>query len=180
MSTGKLTIERVYLITSLSVFDANCIELATWIRGHWGIENLLHHVRDRTFREDDSKVRTGTLPRAMASLRSLAISVFRQDARPTSPPPSATPAATTTGPYEPSASRDEPRQISITPCPWSRMEFRLTALTRSSSRLWARAKRRTVEWSSRSSRRIAASDIPVDSRCCTARPCGRPADVVAP
>ncbi|WP_392838999.1 ISAs1 family transposase [Streptomyces sp. LN500] len=79
LSTGKLTIERVYLITSLSVFDATCTELATWIRGHWGIENLLHHVRDRTFREDDSKVRTGTLPRAMASLRNLAISVFRQD-----------------------------------------------------------------------------------------------------
>ena len=33
-------------------------ELAAWIRGHWGIENLLHHVRDRTFREDDSKIRT--------------------------------------------------------------------------------------------------------------------------
>ncbi len=78
LSTGKLTIERVYLITSLSVFDATCTELATWIRGHWGIE-LLHRVRDRTFREDDSKVRTGTLPRAMASLRNLAISVFRQD-----------------------------------------------------------------------------------------------------
>ncbi|MFJ2095335.1 ISAs1 family transposase [Streptomyces sp. NPDC087901] len=79
LSTRKLTIERVYLITSLSVFDATCTELATWIRGHWGIENLLHHVRDRTFREDDSKVPTGTLPRAMASLRNLAISVFRQD-----------------------------------------------------------------------------------------------------
>ncbi|MGR8008523.1 ISAs1 family transposase [Streptomyces hypolithicus] len=79
MNTGKLTIERVYLITSLSPFDATCIELATWIRGHWGIENLLHHVRDRTFREDDSKIRTGTLPRTMASLRNLAISVFRQD-----------------------------------------------------------------------------------------------------
>lgn len=63
LSTGKLAIERVYLITSLSVFDATCAELATWIRGRWGIENLLHHVRDRTFREDDSKVRTGTLPR---------------------------------------------------------------------------------------------------------------------
>ncbi|MER7813448.1 ISAs1 family transposase, partial [Streptomyces sp900116325] len=79
LSAGKLTIERVYLITSLTVFDATCTELAAWIRGHWGIENLLHHVRDRTFREDDSKVRTGTLPRAMASLRNLAISVFRQD-----------------------------------------------------------------------------------------------------
>ncbi|MFD4603975.1 hypothetical protein ACFWPQ_38880 [Streptomyces sp. NPDC058464] len=56
MSTRKLTIERIYLITSLSVFDATCTELATWIRGHWGIENLLHHVRHRTFREDDITV----------------------------------------------------------------------------------------------------------------------------
>lgn len=44
-----------------------------------GIENLLHHVRDRTYREDDSKIRTGHLPRTMASLRNLAISVHRQD-----------------------------------------------------------------------------------------------------
>ncbi|WP_416956451.1 hypothetical protein [Streptomyces sp. Agncl-13] len=74
-------------------------------------ENLLHHVRDRTFREDDSKVRTATLPRAMASLRNLAISVFRQDGQTNIA--SATPAATTTSLYEPSVSRDEPGQISI-------------------------------------------------------------------
>ncbi|MGX6751290.1 ISAs1 family transposase, partial [Streptomyces xantholiticus] len=79
LSTGKLTIERVYVITSLDAFDATPTQLATWIRGHWGIENLLHHVRDRTFREDDSKVRTGQLPRTMAGLRNLAISVFRQN-----------------------------------------------------------------------------------------------------
>ncbi|MFJ2671381.1 ISAs1 family transposase [Streptomyces sp. NPDC087525] len=81
LSTGKLAIERVYVITGLSLFDATCTELATYIRGHWGIENLLHHVRDRTFREDDSKIRTGTFSRAMASLRNLAISVFHQDGR---------------------------------------------------------------------------------------------------
>jgi predicted transposase YbfD/YdcC len=79
LSTGKLTIERVYVITSLDVFDATLAELASWIRGHWRIENLLHHVRDRTFREDDSKVRTGHLPRTMAGLRNLAISIFRQN-----------------------------------------------------------------------------------------------------
>lgn len=77
--TGELTIERVYLITSLAPGAATGTELASWIRGHWGIENLLHHVRDRTFREDDSKVRTGHLPRTMASLRNLAIGVHRQD-----------------------------------------------------------------------------------------------------
>lgn len=78
-STGELTIERIYLITSLPPGAATGTELASWIRGHWGIENLLHHVRDRTFREDDSKVRTGHLPRTMASLRNLTISLHRQN-----------------------------------------------------------------------------------------------------
>ncbi|WP_327749676.1 hypothetical protein [Streptomyces europaeiscabiei] len=43
------------------------------------IENLLHHGRDRTFREDDSKIHVGHLPRIMAGLRNLAIGVHRQD-----------------------------------------------------------------------------------------------------
>ncbi|MGX4695348.1 ISAs1 family transposase [Streptomyces sp. JNUCC 63] len=77
-TTGKLTIERVYLITSLPPGAATGAQLAAWIRGHWKIENLLHHVRDRTFREDDSKIRTGRLPRVMAGLRNLAIGVHRQ------------------------------------------------------------------------------------------------------
>ncbi|MFE2644235.1 ISAs1 family transposase [Streptomyces nigra] len=79
LGTGKLTIERVYLITSLPPGAATGAEIASWIRGHWGIENLLHHVRDRTFREDDSKTRTAQLPRTMASLRNLAIGLHRQD-----------------------------------------------------------------------------------------------------
>ncbi|MGW2900905.1 ISAs1 family transposase [Streptomyces sp. NPDC001212] len=80
-TSGKLTIERVYLITSLPPGAATGAQLAAWIRGHWKIENLLHHVRDRTFQEDDSKIRTGRLPRIMASLRNLAIGVHRQDGR---------------------------------------------------------------------------------------------------
>lgn len=78
MGTDKLTIERVYLITSLPPGEATGEQLAAWIRGHWHIENLLHHVRDRTFREDDSTIRTAHLPRVMASLRNLAIGVHRQ------------------------------------------------------------------------------------------------------
>jgi len=81
LTTGKLTIERVYVITGLDIYDATPAQLAAWIRGHWGIENVLHHVRDRTFREDDSKVRTSHLPRTMASLRNPAISVFRQNGK---------------------------------------------------------------------------------------------------
>jgi predicted transposase YbfD/YdcC len=79
LSTDKLTIERVYVITILDIYDATPAQLAARIRGHWGIENLLHHVRDRTFREDDFKVRTGHLPRPMAGLRNLAVSLFRQN-----------------------------------------------------------------------------------------------------
>ncbi|MFG2840886.1 ISAs1 family transposase [Streptomyces zaomyceticus] len=80
-TSGKLTIERVYLITSLPPGAASGAQLAAWIRGHWKIENLLHHVRDRTFREDDSKIHVGRLPPVMAGLRNLAISVHRQDGR---------------------------------------------------------------------------------------------------
>jgi hypothetical protein len=46
------------------------------VRGHWGIE-ALHHLRDVIFAEDASQVRTGTAPRAMASLRNLAIGILR-------------------------------------------------------------------------------------------------------
>jgi hypothetical protein len=46
-------------------------------RGHWTIENGLHHVRDMAFDEDRSQVRKKNGPRVMASLRNLAISVLR-------------------------------------------------------------------------------------------------------
>jgi predicted transposase YbfD/YdcC len=41
------------------------------------IENQLHWVRDVTFGEDASTARTGGLPRAMASLRNLAVGALR-------------------------------------------------------------------------------------------------------
>jgi hypothetical protein len=45
-------------------------------RAATGIE-ALHHIRDVTFAEDASQTRTGTTPRAMASLRNLAIGILR-------------------------------------------------------------------------------------------------------
>ena len=44
--------------------------------GHWAIENGLHWVRDVTFAEDASQLRTGTGPQVMACLRNLAIGVL--------------------------------------------------------------------------------------------------------
>jgi len=72
---GRKTVEVVYLITSDR--DADPAALAAWVRGHWEIENRLHWVRDVTYQEDRSLVRTGNAPRVMASLRSLAISLLR-------------------------------------------------------------------------------------------------------
>ena len=74
---GKKTAEVVYLITSDR--DAGPATLAAWIRSHQEIENRLHWVRDVTYQEDKSLVRTGNAPRVMASLRSLAISLLRLD-----------------------------------------------------------------------------------------------------
>jgi predicted transposase YbfD/YdcC len=67
----------VYAITSLTAAQAHPARLADWIRGHWGIE-ALHHLRDVTYAEDASQLRTGNAPRAMASLRNLAIGVLRR------------------------------------------------------------------------------------------------------
>ncbi len=66
----------VYAVTNLTAAQAHPARLADWIRGHWGIE-ALHHIRDTTFAEDASQVRTGTAPRAMASLRNLAVGILR-------------------------------------------------------------------------------------------------------
>ena len=47
------------------------------MQSHWEIENRLHWVRDVTFDEDRSQVRTGNAPRVMASLRNTAITLLR-------------------------------------------------------------------------------------------------------
>ncbi|MET9662722.1 ISAs1 family transposase, partial [Streptomyces sp. NPDC006510] len=72
--TGK---EIVFGVTSLPSALAGPAQLNHYERAHWGIENKIHWVRDVTFHEDNSQVRTGTAPRAMASFRNLAISTIR-------------------------------------------------------------------------------------------------------
>jgi hypothetical protein len=68
--------ELVYGITSLTPEKANEKRLLEIIRAHWLIENGLHWVRDVTFDEDRSQIRTKNGPRVMASLRNLIISIF--------------------------------------------------------------------------------------------------------
>ena len=71
------SMETSYYVTDLRPGQAGPAELASYIRGHWGIENRSHYVRDRVFDEDRSQVRVGGAPQVLATLRNLAISILR-------------------------------------------------------------------------------------------------------
>jgi predicted transposase YbfD/YdcC len=73
--------EIIHGIVSLPADLAGPHHLNHYARGHWTVENRLHWTRDVTFREDDSQLRTGTAPRAVASFRNLALNTFRLAAR---------------------------------------------------------------------------------------------------
>jgi len=74
---SRKSVEVVYLITSMPMTAAAPAQVAAWIRGHWGIENRLHWVRDVTFDEDRSTVRTGNAPQVMATIRNTAVGILR-------------------------------------------------------------------------------------------------------
>lgn len=73
-TTGTTTITTIYAVTSLAPGHATPAQLAALIRGHWSIK-ALHHVRDVTYAEDRSHIRTGHAPRITADLRNLAIAL---------------------------------------------------------------------------------------------------------
>jgi hypothetical protein len=52
--------------------------LAGYIRNHWGIENGLHWVLDVSFREDESRTRTGHAGANLGMLRRVALSLLKR------------------------------------------------------------------------------------------------------
>ena len=64
-------------ITSLTAWQANPADILAGNRGHWEVENREHYVRDRTFDEDRSQVRTGSSPQFLATARNIVISLLR-------------------------------------------------------------------------------------------------------
>lgn len=66
--------ERSYYITSL---QEETSQLASRIRRHWHIENGQHWVLDVTYREDDSRIRTGDAPQNMALFRRFVLNISR-------------------------------------------------------------------------------------------------------
>lgn len=72
------TVEVVYLLTTLSPQQASPHDLLRLVRAHWHIENGSHYVRDVTFGEDRSRLRTGHAPQIMAALRNLALTLIHR------------------------------------------------------------------------------------------------------
>jgi predicted transposase YbfD/YdcC len=71
---GRTSRERRYFLSSLPL-DARLFARA--VRCHWHIENRLHWVLDVVFREDLSRLRSGTGPQNMATIRHIAMNLIR-------------------------------------------------------------------------------------------------------
>jgi len=69
----KVEVEAVYGITSLKQSPRGTQDLLGRTRGHWGVENRLHWVRDETLGEDRCRVRTGNGAQVLAALRNACV-----------------------------------------------------------------------------------------------------------
>lgn len=67
--------ETAFYVSSAADYPAT--EWAAAIRGHWGIENRNHYVRDVSCNEDQSRIRDN--PGIMARARSFALNILRKN-----------------------------------------------------------------------------------------------------
>jgi predicted transposase YbfD/YdcC len=72
----KRTTETRYYISSLPM---NAEQFGHAVRTHWSVENNLHWTLDMTFREDDSRMRTGYSAENFAMMRRIALSLVKRD-----------------------------------------------------------------------------------------------------
>ena len=72
----KTTIETRYFINSI---QADAKMFAKAVRSHWGVENNLHWCLDVTFREDDSRIRTGHAPACMSMFRHICLNLLQKE-----------------------------------------------------------------------------------------------------
>jgi predicted transposase YbfD/YdcC len=74
---ARLSKEFAFVITSSPSDQSGAAEVNTHTRRHWGIENKSHYVRDTVWREDANQAYVGNGPRALATLRNLAVGLLR-------------------------------------------------------------------------------------------------------
>ena len=77
ISGGRISKEHALILTSRKSGTMTAADLNKHARGHWGIENKSHYVRDTVYREDHGQAWAGDGPQALASLRNLALGLFR-------------------------------------------------------------------------------------------------------
>lgn len=73
---GKTTSGTAFGITSLPRGRADAARLLKLTRQHWVIENGVFHVRDVTMGEDDCRVRTGSAPMILSTMRNVVLDVL--------------------------------------------------------------------------------------------------------
>jgi predicted transposase YbfD/YdcC len=64
-------------LTSRSPAGMSAADMNRHTRGHWGIENKSHYIRDTVYGEDSNQSWKGNGPQSLASLRDLAAGLFR-------------------------------------------------------------------------------------------------------
>lgn len=75
-TADAVTVERTYYVTS---HPAKPKLLAAKIRGHWGIENQLHHCLDVTFAEDRRRIHDEIGAQNFALVTRYALSILKRD-----------------------------------------------------------------------------------------------------
>ena len=75
----RVTQETEIVLSSRPASKMDAAQLQAFRRGHWAIETI-HYVRDVTFGEDASSVRTGHAPQNLAALRNLVIGLCALEA----------------------------------------------------------------------------------------------------
>jgi predicted transposase YbfD/YdcC len=78
LKSVDITDETEIVFSSRPASEMNAAQLQAFRRGHWGLESV-HYVRDVTFGEDASTVRTGAAPQNLAALRNLVIGLCALD-----------------------------------------------------------------------------------------------------
>jgi predicted transposase YbfD/YdcC len=63
----------------ISDVELSAKEFAKGIRGHWGIENRIHWVKDVNFKEDDNKIKDDSGAVNMAVFTTISLNYLRQN-----------------------------------------------------------------------------------------------------
>lgn len=77
-STGLISEETVYGITSLRPEQVTAKQLLAWVQSYWGIENGLHYRRDVTLREDSLRMSNEIQAQVMAIINNFIVGLARK------------------------------------------------------------------------------------------------------